>query len=200
MSDGIISGAGRSLYEPWQFASFDPPSQRGLPTAADLERVQQQARNEGQAAGYAEGRKRAEAEAQRLRSVLTAVQGELAGLDQTIGEHLLTLALDIARRVAGEALKAKPELIVSIVQEAVRCLPEFEQPVRVLLHPDDAELVQSHLGAHAAASGWIIVPDAKVQRGGCRLKTASTEIDASVSGRWERVLAALGQDHEWVAP
>jgi flagellar assembly protein FliH len=86
-----------------------------------------------------------------------------------------------------------------VVQEAVRCLPEFEQPVRILMHPADAALVQSHLAAQASAGGWLVVPDAAMERGGCRLKTSTTEIDATLTSRWQRVLAALGQNREWLA-
>jgi flagellar assembly protein FliH len=198
MSESIISGRSGD-YQPWQLASFDAPRHRGMPTAAEMEQVHQQAREEGHAAGYQEGRKLGEAEAQRLGALLTAAQTGIAHLDQTIADQLLALALDIARRMVSEALAVRPELMLPVVQEAVRCLPEFEQPVRVMMHPSDAALVQSHLAAQAAAGGWLIVPDAAVERGGCRLRTATTEIDATLSSRWQRVLAALGQNREWIA-
>lgn len=192
---------GRQAYQPWQFATFDAPRGRsGMPTAAEMERVHQQARDEGHAAGYQEGRKAAEAEALRLRALVDGAQSGLAQLDQNVADQLLALALEIARRVVCDALTARPELILPVVQEAARCLPEFEQPVRVMLHPADAALVQSHLAAQAAASGWIIVPDATVARGGCVLRTATAEVDATLPRRWQRVLAALGLDRHWLAP
>ncbi|MGE5523040.1 MAG: flagellar assembly protein FliH [Rhodospirillaceae bacterium] len=201
MSEGIITGGRNAAYRPWQLASFDAPRPRGsMPTAAEMERVHQQARDEGHAAGYQEGRKLAEAQAQRLAALFDAARSGIAQLDQAIADRLLALALDIARRVVSEALSAKPELMLSVVQDAVRCLPEFEQPVRILMHPADAALVQSHLAAEASAGSWLIVPDAAMERGGCRLKTATAEVDATLSGRWQRVLAALGHDREWLAP
>lgn len=198
MSERVVSSERKAAFQPWQLTSFDAPRSRGMPTAAEMEQVHQQARVEGHAAGYAEGRTQGEAEAQRLGALLAAAQAGLARLDQAIADQLLALALDIARRVVSEALAARPELILPVVQEAVRCLPEFEQPVRVLMHPADAALVQSHLAAQAAAGGWLIVADAAMERGGCRLKTVTTEIDATLAGRWERVLAALGQKQDWL--
>ncbi len=199
MSESIISGAQDKRYQPWQLASFDGPRGRGLPTAAEMERVHQQAREEGRAAGYQEGRKRGEADAQRLAALLASAQAGLSQLDQAVADQLLALALEIARRIVSEALAARPELICPVVQEAVRCLPEFEQPVRILLHPEDAALVQSQLAAQAAAGGWLIAADGAIERGGCRLRTATTEVDATLSGRWQRVLAALGQNRDWLA-
>lgn len=194
--DAIASDAG---YQPWQFASFNAPRAISPPTAADVERVQQQAREEGYAAGYREGRAVAESEAQRLRAVIDGVQGDLAALDQTVADELLGLALQIARRVVGEALRLKPELVLPVVRDAVRCLPEFEQPVRVVLNPSDAALVTAHCAGEIDAGGWQIVSDATIARGGCRLKSATTAIDATLPSRWESVLAALGQNDEWLA-
>lgn len=201
MSEGIITGGRKAAYQPLQLASFDAPRPRSsMPTAAEMERVHQQARDEGRAAGYQEGRKLGEAEAQRLAALFDAARSGIVHLDQAIADRLLALALDIARRVVSEALNVKPELILSVVQDALRCVPEFEQPLRILMHPADAALVQSHLAAEASAGGWLVVSDAAVERGGCRIKTATTEVDATLSGRWQRVLAALGHNREWLAP
>lgn len=200
MSDNIMSRERSSACQAWQFASFDKPvAPRELPTAAQMEEMQRQSREEGRAAGYQEGLKQAEQEAHRLRALLDGVQRDLARMDETIADQLLALALDISRRMLGEALKVRPELVLTVVQEAVRCLPDFENPVRVLLHPEDAALVQSHLAAQVAASGWLIVPDNSIARGGCKLATATAEIDATLPGRWARVLAALGQNQDWLA-
>lgn len=200
MSDNIMSRERSSACQAWQFASFDKPvAPRELPTAAQMEEMQRQSREEGRAAGYQEGLKQAEQEAHRLRALLDGVQRDLARMDETIADQLLALALDISRRMLGEALKVRPELVLTVVQEAVRCLPDFENPVRVLLHPEDAALVQLHLAAQVAASGWLIVPDNSIARGGCKLATATAEIDATLPGRWTRVLAALGQNQDWLA-
>ena len=197
MSENVITGRGKGAYQPWQLASFDPPHSGRMPTAAEMENVHRQARDEGYAAGYAEGRKQGEAEAERLGALLDGARASLAQLDQNVADQLLALALDIAKRLVSEALAVKPELVLPVVQEAVRCLPDFEGPVRILLHPADAALAQSYLSSHAASGDWIIAPDPSLERGGCVVKTATTEIDATLSGRWRAVLAALGQDRDW---
>lgn len=185
-------------YQPWQFTSFDAPRTATLPTAGELERIHQQARDEGYAAGYQEGRAVAAGEAQRLAALVTALQTDLAQLDQTVADHLLALGLALARRVVGEALRVQPALVLEVVQDAMRCLPEFEQPVRVHLHPADAALVGEHLAGPAEAGGWQLVPDAALARGGCWLASATSVIDATLEARWARVLATLGQTDGWL--
>ena len=47
--------------------------------------------------------------------------------------------------------------------------------------------------------GELQVQDAAVTRGGCRVETSSCEIDATLETRWQKLSAALAQDHEWIA-
>jgi flagellar assembly protein FliH len=43
-----------------------------------------------------------------------------------------------------------------------------------------------------------VVEDPQIERGGCRLETPSTEIDATLETRWRRVIASLGRDDPWI--
>jgi len=203
MSEAIIPKEQLPAYQRWEFASFDKRSARGnldLPTAEELERIQQQSHEEGYAAGYREGRAQAAQEAQRLHTLLQGIAAALGKLDQTVADELLALALDIARKVLGEALKLRPELVLPVIRDAVRCLPQFDQTVRVVLHPQDAALVRAYMAEHPAAAGWTLVEDASLARGGCRVQTASSDIDATLQSRWQRVVAALGSAEPWLAP
>jgi flagellar assembly protein FliH len=37
-----------------------------------------------------------------------------------------------------------------------------------------------------------------MERGGCRIETASNQIDATIGTRWDRITAALGKDTDWL--
>lgn len=168
-------------------------------TASDLERIYEQSRQEGYAAGFEKGRSRAEAEARRLAALLDGLALTLRELDQTVAEELLALALEVAKQMLGQALRLRPELVVPVVQEAIRTLPQFNQSLRVILNPQDAKLVNSHLAQHAAAAGWTVVEDSDMERGGCRVEAGGSEVDATLQSRWRRILAALGRTDEWLA-
>lgn len=207
MSNVIVPKEQMPAYQRWELASFDKRSTHSdveLPTAEQLERIQQQSREEGHATGYAEGyekgRTQAAQEAQRLCTLADDLGSALGTLDQTVANDLLALALDIARQMLGQALKLHPELVLPVIQDAVRCLPQFDQIVRIVLHPQDASLVRTYMAEHPAATGWVIVEDATLSRGGCRVETASSAVDATLQSRWQRVLAALGSTEAWLAP
>jgi flagellar assembly protein FliH len=181
-----------------------------LPTEEQIEKVFQQAQKDGysagfqsgRSAGYQEGRHAAETEIKgevtRIQTILSELDRELYQIDQQVAQDLLTLALDLSKKMITEALKIRPELVLPIVHEAIRQLPHATQHPRLFLHPDDATLVNSHLSDELSQSDWKICTDEKIERGGCRVDAAGSEVDASLSTRWQRILAALGQESNWL--
>lgn len=202
-TSSVIPKQQLSAYQRWELDSFDTtaPAKNSatiLPTAEQVEHIYQQAREEGYAAGHREGMDLGQAEAQRLRVLLDNLDRELQQFDQHVAQDLLTLSLDVAKQMLCQALKVRPELVLPVVQEAIGCLPRFNQHAHLVLHPEDAALVRSRLGEQLSHSGWKILEDPLVQRGGCRVETANSQIDATLPGRWQRVLAAIGQEGNWL--
>lgn len=97
-----------------------------------------------------------------------------------------------------KALQVNPELIIPIVQEAMRHLPHTSHPPQLILHPDDAKLIHKHLSDQQSQSDWKICEDEKVEKGGCRIKTNGSEIDASTPTRWQQILTTIGQEDNWL--
>jgi flagellar assembly protein FliH len=202
-SSPVIPREQLSVYQRWELNSFDAakPCRNGaaiLPTVEQVERIYQQAREEGDAAGYQEGKQQAEAETQRLQALLSDLEPELQQFDQQVAQDLLTLSLDIAKQMLGHALKVRPELVLAIVQEAIQCLPHSTQHAHLILHPDDADLVRSRLGDQLSHSGCKIREDTRIGKGGCRIETGGSQVDATLPTRWHRILAAIGQDGSWL--
>lgn len=191
-----------SAYQRWELDSFDGPklSRQAaiLPTAAQLERIQQQAQQEGYAAGYREGSAQAAAEAARLREIATALKQESLQLDQHMAEDLLGLALAISRQVLRQTLALRPELILAVIREVLGQSGQPQQRALLALHPEDAPLVRAGLGEQLERAGWEVVEDAGLRRGGCRVRTADCDIDATLERRWQRVVAAIGDEHAWI--
>jgi len=169
-----------------------------LPTAAQLERLHQQAHEEGYAAGRREGGERAAAEALQLQQIVAALAEESQRFDQRVAEDLLALGLAIGRQVLRQALKLRPELILAVVNEVLGQLPLSHRRARLILHPEDTTLVRLALGERLKQSGWELIENAEISRGGCRLEAAECEIDATLEHRWQRVVAAIGNEHAWI--
>lgn len=208
MSSVIITKEQLTAFERWELASFDPHpgdnhQNNALATVAELENIRQQAHDEGYAqgsdAGYAAGIQQARTEAVQIHTLLQNLQDALNQTDEQLAQSLLDLSLEIARKMTGEILQAKPEVILKIVSEGISDLPHFNQNAHLILHPDDAELVRKQMGEQLSHAGWKIFTDAQIKRGGCRVETAHSQVDATTEARWKRVVESIGQDKSWLA-
>ena len=191
-----------------------PVQQLVLPTAADIERMHDEARAQGYSEGYTEGQSagradgyaagRAEGfdEAQgvtaRIAEILGSLEQAVGGVEQQIADELLNTAVEIAGRVLCQSLKVKPELLLPVVREAVDALPLGSGHPMLLAHPDDAALIRARMGDQLSHNGWQIVDDPSLTRGGCRVELGASEVDATLETRWKRVLDSIGVSRDWL--
>jgi flagellar assembly protein FliH len=217
----------QSAYQRWEMNSFGderpsvvakrvlepvpPPAPViELPTAEEVAAIYDQARREGyeegraqgHADGYADGmaigRTESEAELAHIKSIAATFGQAVAQADETIASDVLDLALHLARSMLRTALDVKPELVIPVVREAIEYLPVLQQPALLALHPADAQLVRTALAEELDKGGWRVIEDAQVGRGGCKVDTASNQIDAQAAARWQRLAHALGKNVEWL--
>lgn len=167
-----------------------------------LAELREQAHEEGYAAGYQAGKEAAEVElkaiAEKLMMPLSELDQDLLEIDQQIAEDVLNLALTLTKQMIGQALQIRPEILLPIVQEAIRQLPRAAQHPMLVLHPDDAAIIREHLGDQLAQTRWEIREDTQIKQGGCRLEVEGSEVDATLETRWKRVLATIGQENNWL--
>ncbi|MCK9201667.1 MAG: flagellar assembly protein FliH [Gallionella sp.] len=211
MSSVLIPKEELTAFQRWELASFDHPSKGGLgvhgkielATVAELEQIRQQAYDEGYAqghdAGYAAGAQQIRTEIGQVQAVMQQLQTELNQIDVQLAQSLLNLSLEIARKMVGQTLQVNPEVILGIVNEAIGSLPHFNQHAHLVLHPEDVELVRKHMGDQLSQTGWKLLSDPRIERGGCRVETAHTKVDATVEARWKRIVESIGQDKSWLA-
>ena len=200
--NGFIPKEQSGAYRPWRLKSLDggggAVKNQERENAERVQTINQQAYREGVEAGYAKGAAQAQQEAARLAALAVELQQELAGLEQHVAGDLVRLALTLARSLVRESLKVHPEIIEAIVRESVRDLPPFTQGARVRLNPEDAQLLHKHRNAEGAAE-WVVIEDPSLSRGSCRIETLNCEMDASIETRWQKLTAALAQEHDWIA-
>jgi len=73
-----------------------------------------------------------------------------------------------------------------------------QQPALLVLNPEDVEIVRSHMKEELEKAGWRIAEDMHMERGGCRVETASNQVDASSPIRWQRIADAFGKHSDWL--
>ena len=188
----------------------DVPPPPDYPTEEELAAIREQARQEGYEDGYAAGHETGAAEALEagraateqmldpLRAMAENFAESLRQADQLIANDVLDLALYLAKGMLKNALQVKPELILPIVREAIEYLPVLQQPALLILNPEDAPVVREGIAEELDKGGWRVIEDPTIARGGCKVDTASNQIDATVQARWQRLTLALGKDSDWM--
>jgi flagellar assembly protein FliH len=200
---------------------WDLPSVEGAPlprvgakgvNVMHLSIVEREAWEHGYKDGHVEGVRKGEAElARRINEVnvkvaaLEAILGTLARpldeLDAQVESELTRLALTLAKHLARRELKIDPAQIIGIIRHTVALLPLASRNIKVHLHPDDAAVVRDKLAQPQGEQQWQLSEDPLMARGGCRVTSDNSSIDA----RFETAVAAalsglLGDDRAERAP
>ncbi|MCU7915415.1 MAG: flagellar assembly protein FliH [Candidatus Thiodiazotropha sp. (ex Gloverina cf. vestifex)] len=121
----------------------------------------------------------------------TAFERPLRELDDQIERELLSLVIAIVRQLVRREVKSDPNLIVGVVREALSILPVNSRNVRLMVHPEDAELIREIYALGDTEVGWSLVEDPVINRGGCKVVTDTSQIDATLDSRLASLIAPL---------
>jgi len=127
----------------------------------------------------------------RLDTLCAMLARPLEELDGEVQEQLTLLALAVGKQLARRELKADPTQVVAIIREAVARLPVAARDIRVHLHPQDAAVVRERLATPTVERAWTIVEDPTLTRGGCLVRTETSQVDARLDSRVNAIVTAL---------
>ncbi len=183
---------------PWQVPPIDAGDGEEYLTAGRLEAIQKEAYEEAWKEGYEEGQKAGEQAVKervaRLDSLLRALAGPFDRLDGQIEKQLVELAMDVVRQLFRREISREPTHVIGVVREAIQLLPVASRAVHVHLHPDDAAIVRDYLAPAEGEPAWTIVEDPLTTRGGCRVTTENSQIDATAEARLNALIRSIVGD------
>jgi flagellar assembly protein FliH len=189
----------------WALPQVDGPVINGRRRREDLQLIEREAWDAGYAAGRDAGLVAVRVEQQRTNDelrervrrfshMLDLLARPLQELDDSVYESLATVVEAIVRQLMRRELKTGAEQIIGVVRGAVGELPLTARDVRVHLHPDDAALLREMLAEPASDRAWRMVEDPVLTRGGCRVSSENSTIDARLETRIGAAVAlALGE-------
>lgn len=157
--------------------------------------LRQQAYEKGFAKGYMEGLTKGQQEINEkvghLNLLLASLAMPLPNVDNQVVDELVQLSMAVVRQMVRRELKISPGEIVAVVREALSVLPSAAAEITIELHPDDANLIRETLVHSETHSIWRINEDPLLTRGGCRVLTSASRIDATVENRINNVIAEV---------
>jgi flagellar assembly protein FliH len=204
----VVTAEELAQYQRWQaprmvsVTDVEPEPNQYL-TVEDIEAMQKEAQDEGYKVGFEEGKQAGydagfksgqtdiTQQANYLKQVLAKLNTPLQELDQVIENDILNLVTTVVRQVIRRELKADPEHVIGAVRSAMAVLPVSDRKLKIYLNPQDIELVKKGLAMDDDGVTWQWVEDPVMARGGCRLETADTRVDATVEARIESVITKL---------
>jgi flagellar assembly protein FliH len=163
-------------------------------TAEELEAIQQEAYQEGFEQGRREGIANGEQEIRKLVTHLESLAGLLAAPLQTLSEEveleLVQMVITLARQVLHRELASDNEQILAVVHGAMPLLPSNARRVKIFVNPQDLAAVRSLLQRRDADESpqWRLIEEKGISRGGCRIESEHSRIDATVEQRWQQVV------------
>jgi flagellar assembly protein FliH len=176
---------------------------KNVPNTVDVLR---QALQESETRGYQAGLAKAQADSQvsldaltarvaQLDSILQLLRRPLEQLDGEVEKELLHLTLAVGKQLARRELRVDPTQVIGIIRESLSQLPASARDVRIHLHPDDATTVRERLAEPTQERAWTIVEDPTLSRGGCMVRTETSQIDVRLDSRINAIIAnALGEE------
>ena len=192
MSDAAVNYAFEQL-EPSDPPARDATARIIARARAEAEQIHETARAEGFASGHRDGYEHGAAE---IGSAASALGQAAHGIDalreettRAIEADAVELALALAGKILAGALQARPELVVEVVQGALRRMVERRR-ISVLVNPADLELVRQAIGEIASQGSGVelceVISEERVGVGSAIVRTVEGEVDASVHTQLER--------------
>ncbi|MBB2486534.1 flagellar biosynthesis protein [Mitsuaria sp. WAJ17] len=175
------------------------------PEAPNIEELLSAARQGGYQDGYRDGMEALDAFKKSFAQQMSAQIGELVrnfsadfeDMEARMAETLARCAVELARQVVRTELQQQPEAIARVAHDAVEALLISARHIRVRVHPEDLPLVEQGAGEELKAREAQLIPDPAVARGGCKVDSDISSVDASLPARWQQVMAAMGQHSLW---
>ena len=231
MSDKRVPLGDLSAYERWELpslgegasrpkqSSFGSPKreQAKLPTAAEIEQIRQNAKDDGflegkkegftqgfekgledgrnkgledgRAEGLAQGQTQIAEQVARLQELMQSLLDPIKTQESMVSEAMLNVSLAIARSVIHRELSQDSSVVSQLVTEVISSLPSASQGLCIEVNPSDHEVVSTTL--EKLGSSARIEPNERVHPGGCLVQTSTQQIDYTVEKRFQSVVQEM---------
>ena len=203
MRSRVIDGNAAPAAGRWDFPAVDPTAAEALRgaartgahqlTAAQLDALERQVKEEARQRGYEEGLASGKAELAsrlaRLEALAAAFTHPFQRLERSIEDEIVGLAVRLTEHLVRREIERDPAVLQSAVADCLAVLATTVRDVTLYFNPDDAALVRAHF-AGGAEQRFKIAADPALGRGDLRLVSASSLVDGTVAARCAEIIAA----------
>lgn len=173
----------------------------GMPvtTVDELDRWRKQAEEEGYRDGLEKARQESESKMQHLLQLIEFLEHPLQAMSEEVEQQLSQVAVTLAQQLVRREIRIEPGEIIGLIRDSVKLLPGNVRNIKILLNPEDANLVRSALSmdSNDEEQSWKLVEDPMITRGGCEIKSEPSSINVTLENRLSALAASvLGSERE----
>jgi len=187
----------------WEFSAVDPTASEALRgaaktgahllTAAQLDALEKQVKDEAKQRGYEEGLAAGKAEVAarvaRLEALAAAFTHPFQKLEQGVEDEIVGLAVTLARHLVRREVAHDPAVLHAAIADCLAVLATNVRDVTLYFNPEDAALVRAERAA-GAEQRFKVASDPALGRGDLRLASESSLVDGTITARCAQIVAA----------
>lgn len=183
-----------------------PRSSKPKPmTANELQKIADQAQQEGYADGFKEGMEKGlkqgetkgfqsgeqraysetkgclDDEKRRFEAISNQLFEPMQHQDKAIENRLVTMVMVLSKALLAQEITQDPSKLLVIVERVLAALPVGATNIRVYVNEGDAKLLEAVVPA--AHRDWQLMNDNSLASGGCRVETLESLVDYSLETR-----------------
>lgn len=145
--------------------------------------------------GYEEGLNQAKEDIEYVKNSITSFLTAKQEVFDYIVPDILTLSIDIAKKIIKKELQQDPTIIINNITEILKTLSKEETKITLNINPVQVSIIKQELPEKVTSMGidakLIIVPDDNIMEGGCVVTTSNGVIDATIETQLSVISEAL---------
>lgn len=178
-------------YLPWRAPEVDDSRHlRPQDVEAARKLAWEQGYEDGYGIGMEAGTRDARQRMKQLNEILETLAKPFQELDDAVANQFVELVRNLTRAIVKREITLDPGLLREIVVEAIAALPSAKSQVTIIVHPDDAALIEEHLDA-ASVRSWRLEKNPLQDRGGCEVMTDIARVDANIGSRLNQLIDSM---------
>ncbi len=145
--------------------------------------------------GYQEGLTRSKEDLEEFRTSLKEFLSAKQEVFDKIAPEILSISIDIAKKIIKKELNQAPELLAESVMEILKGLSKEETKITIRTNPTQVSMLKGETPKMAEQLGLeakiMVIPDETVMEGGCIVTTTNGVVDATIDTQLAIISEAL---------
>ncbi|ACL30452.1 flagellar assembly protein FliH [Buchnera aphidicola] len=123
----------------------------------------------------------------KLNDLFLNFENSLAKFENELCSQLLKTVLKISSYVIGKKIDIDKQILLNYIKKIINKEGVFLKKPQFIIHPKNKTLIEDIFKKFLNSHKWTIVCDDGIDLNGCKIKSESVDIDATVDARWQQL-------------